>query len=454
MPLFSRVSATATRASRNQLMSNSGLNAVTLLLVACLSAFLAGCGQVVTLPSVSTSDRLRQQAEQLEDKYRSLQDHYNRTENKLAALQDELKMEGVEKQALRNVHDEVTRLLQQKYEDLKDSHADKENRLAGLQEKLAQEEAEMAAFKNSQAEAIRDLEDQYDGLKDDYDKNLEEMAALEDKVQDSRDQLAGLKRQHADELGGLENKYKDLRDDFDDKQKEVAQLRSALQDARDQLKDTAEDLDNTNEKLADAAKDLDKAMKMARSRKDLAKRLEDNFKDHGVDAVVNSETGDVILDFGEDYFETDSHELKPGMVRTIRKAIPVYAESLFGSDLLSPLISSVEIIGFASPTYARKPVDPTSLSVENRTAVNYNLDLSYKRARSIFEYVFDTEKIIFDFQDTMVPLINVTGRSFFAEKIDAELTGNLPIEEFCNRYNCNKSQRVIIKFDLAEKRDS
>jgi hypothetical protein len=95
-----------------------------------------------------------------------------------------------------------------------------------------------------------------------------------------------------------------------------------------------------------------------------------------------------------------------------------------------------------------------NLSVDNRRAVNYNLDLSYKRARSIFRYAFDTENFSFDYQNTMLPLLNVTGRSFFAEDIDPNDLGNLTIDEFCGLYNCKKSQRVIIKFGLIEKGES
>jgi hypothetical protein len=54
----------------------------------------------------------------------------------------------------------------------------------------------------------------------------------------------------------------------------------------------------------------------------------------------------------------------------------------------------------------------------------------------------------------MLPLLNVTGRSFFAEDIDPNDLGNLTIDEFCGLYNCKKSQRVIIKFGLIEKGES
>jgi len=141
-------------------------------------------------------------------------------------------------------------------------------------------------------------------------------------------------------------------------------------------------------------------------------------------------------------------------MKVIRDAMPVYAESLFGVESDSAKISAIEIIGFASPTFAGKPVNPTSLSAQNRRAVNYNLDLSYERARSIFKYAFDPKTLRFKHQETMLPLIKVTGRSFFTEQVNPDDTGNLSSEEFCKRYDCFGSQRVIIKFGLSEKEKS
>jgi outer membrane protein OmpA-like peptidoglycan-associated protein len=214
---------------------------------------------------------------------------------------------------------------------------------------------------------------------------------------------------------------------------------------------TADDLGKAEEALADTEKELEDALRLAKRREDVAKSIKDNFANNGIDADVDVKTGDVILDFGNDYFATNSHSLRQGMEDTLRKAIPVYARSLFGTAESASEISSVEIIGLASPTYGGKPIDPTSLSSDDRIAVNYNLDLSYRRARSIFEYVFDTTNMEFDHQNTMLPLINVTGRSFFSEEIKPGDTGNLSLDEFCGQYNCKKAQRVIIKFGLLER---
>ena len=234
----------------------------------------------------------------------------------------------------------------------------------------------------------------------------------------------------------------------------MQQAKSDLGGAKAELEDAAKNLGEAESELAATSGELQKALEIAKDRLDVAQRIKDDFAKAGISADVDSGTGDVILDFGKDYFDTDSHRLKSGMRKTIREAIPVYAKSLFDSTSESTEISSVEIIGFASPTYGGKPVDPTELSAANQTAVNYNLDLSYERAKSIFEYVFDTRKIKFKYQDSMLPLIKVTGRSFFTEEVNVEDTGNLTREEFCQQYNCYESQRVIIKFGLTKKENS
>ena len=54
----------------------------------------------------------------------------------------------------------------------------------------------------------------------------------------------------------------------------------------------------------------------------------------------------------------------------------------------------------------------------------------------------------------MLPLIKVTGRSFFTDNVNPEDTVNLSREEFCKIYDCFGSQRVIIKFDLKERENT
>jgi hypothetical protein len=111
----------------------------------------------------------------------------------------------------------------------------------------------------------------------------------------------------------------------------------------------------------------------------------------------------------------------------------------------------VEIVGFSSPTYQGKYVDPSSLDEGARAAVNYNLDLSYRRARSIFQYIFNTDSMSFQHQPELLRLIKVTGRSFLSEDLKGRtLEKGLSRRDFCKQYDCLKSQKVLIKFNIKD----
>jgi len=376
------------------------------------------------------------------------------SENLLASLEQKLRMEAADKAALETTLSQEKQGLENQLKELSGQQNQSQAELASLAAQLAKEAEEKAALENASAEEIGELENKFAALKSDYDKKQGELDSLADDIKAGEEEISGLEQAHTEQLGELEDKYQGLKEKYEGNLDKVAKLDADLGAAQRNLMKTAENLGSTQDKLADTSGELQEALVLAKHRQDLAKNIKENFHKHGIPAEVDVKTGDVILDFGKDYFATNSHELKPGMEKTIRKAIPVYAQSLFSDESSSSKISSVEIIGFASPTFGGKPVDPRNLSADNREAINYNLDLSYKRARSIFRYAFDTGNFKFDYQDTMLPLLNVTGRSFFAENIDSGDLRGLTIDEFCGQYNCSKSQRVIIKFGLLKQGES
>ncbi|MEZ4743666.1 MAG: hypothetical protein R3B45_14685 [Bdellovibrionota bacterium] len=214
------------------------------------------------------------------------------------------------------------------------------------------------------------------------------------------------------------------------------------------FKDYINTLENQQTELK---KDLDNVKKSRNDRRRLTKSIKDDFRRSGIDAKVDSKTGDVLLTFNDEYFDTGKYTLKEGMKKILRKFMPVYSKSLFKNKKIAKKISSVEIVGFASPTYRGKYVDPKSLAPEDRAAVNYNLDLSYNRAREIFRYIFDKEKFTYQYQSDLLPKIKVTGRSFLAEGVSgAGAEKGLDVKYYCKQYNCKKEQKVIIKFNLND----
>lgn len=195
----------------------------------------------------------------------------------------------------------------------------------------------------------------------------------------------------------------------------------------------------------------EKLRQVANARRDLAERIKRNFAKAGIRAEVDAQTGDVTIGFGDEYFETDRSNLKPRMTHILKETIPVYSQSLFEDLKISSKIKAVEIVGFASPTYQGKFVDPKSLSSDDRNAVNYNMDLSYRRARSIFDYIFDPAKMSYENQERLLPLVKVTGRSYLAEKLERGPSSvGTSVADYCLKYDCKQAQKVIIKFNLGE----
>jgi myosin heavy subunit len=210
-----------------------------------------------------------------------------------------------------------------------------------------------------------------------------------------------------------------------------------------ELAGLAGQLRNTEGQLAQVKAEL-------AARKKIANEIKNGFAKMGIKADINGETGDVLLDFGESYFESNSANLTNDMRSVLQKAMPVYSKSLFGNATVADQISSVEVIGFASPTYKGKVIDPNSSKPLDREGLKYNMDLSYKRAKSIFNYILDNKEMDFQYRDALVPNLKVSGRSFLdLMKQDRSVAS---VEDYCKKNDCKKSQRVIIRFSMDKKK--
>jgi hypothetical protein len=382
---------------------------------------------------VELENTLVEKTNSLQGNIQVLRRQQEESKGKLAALESQLEGAGNQEMVLRKALYSKSKSYEVQIRDLEGRHDESQTALSSLRQQLKSEAAEKAAVLSAGAAEIEQLEGKYAGLRGAYITKQKEVDKL------------------ANELKTGADRFSHLRESYSGTLRKAKKLSSALGDARKDLLTKESELARTEEELTQTSDLLENAVTLAKRRQVVAKNIMENFRRNGINADVDSKTGDVTLDFGENYFADNSARLVGDMENTLRRAIPVYAKSLFGNEELASQIASVEIIGFASPTYGGKPVNPTSLSSSDREAVNYNLDLSYRRARSIFEYIFDTEKMEFESQSTMLPLIEVTGRSFFSEDIKPGDIGKLSIDEFCGQYNCSKSQRVIIKFGLLDK---
>lgn len=320
-----------------------------------------------------------------------------------------------------------------------------QKQLSQAQQKLESQSQKLASLveeKNEFKKKIDDMNEQYEQQlkqeKEAFEAEIRKQKltaqAKAQKLAQFRKEAAARQAQLAKEIAEMESQAEKVQSDLD---------KTLL--AKNELAQKAEKLEGSNKNLS---RDVARLKEMADAKNKIIRKIASNLKNAGIDATVDGKTGDVIISFGEEYFETGKAALKPGMEQILRKFMPTYSESLLSDPETADKINSVEIVGFASPTYKGKYVDPKSLKADNKEAINYNLDLSYYRARSIFDYVFDTNKMNYKHQNDILPMVKVTGRSFLAEGENPADAAKMSQAEYCKKYDCKKSQRVMIKFNM------
>jgi myosin heavy subunit len=190
-------------------------------------------------------------------------------------------------------------------------------------------------------------------------------------------------------------------------------------------------------------------------RKEIAVSLAGKLSDSGLSASVNPSTGDVTVHFKNAYYDYNSSILKDAMKEELKVFIPLYAKSLFENKKYASSISSVEIIGSASPSFKGKYVNPRSMaSADEKQAMNYNMDLSYRRAKGIFEYTFLTNDMAFQHKDEILHLIKVSGTGYLQamdELVSLPESAQDQKKGFCGTYNCEVFQKVTLRFNLKDK---
>lgn len=330
-----------------------------------------------------------------------------------------------------------------------------------IEQRVAEEkksfEAQLAAVESEKAENLKQVEAakaqerkeleakyaaQVDALQSEKAKTLKEKAALKHQL----NVIAAEKAEAVRKLeSDLELKVAAIEGDYKTRE---AKMQVDAQNREAQLKAEAAAAKSN-------AREAQHALAQVRSKQEITKAivssLADEFKKNGIDATIDPKTGEVTLNFLNVYFDLGQSSLKAEMEADINKFMPTYAKAIFADKRNSDAIDHIEVIGFASPTYDKKYVDPSQLKVQNLDAVSFNLDLSYKRAKSIFKHMFNPKKLVYDHQNEIFQITKVSGRSFL-EGTTAQ-DGRSPAsalsrEEYCAKFDCKKQQKVVIKFHL------
>jgi chromosome segregation ATPase len=352
-----------------------------------------------------------------------------------------------------------TKEMKESVESINRELANAEGQLNDARGKMAAQEAMKKKLESDIAAASADHNSKMAQMRSDFDKKMNaEREALENQLNNEKasgaeklKRLGEFKNKLAADKANLDKQLAGLKDEVGKAKGEADNLKGQLANAQKEHGRYMAAIGQLEKDKAGLSGDLKRAQELIEAKKKLAKKIADNLAKNGIKAGVDGKTGDVTIQFGDEYFDTGKADLKENMKNVLQKFVPTYSKSLLEDEKVAKEISSVEIIGFSSPTYQGRYVDPQSLKDQDRAAVSYNLDLSYNRAKSIFSYMFDKKSMTYTHQQDLLPLVKVTGRSFLAEEVKGrDIASGLAIKDYCAKYSCEKSQKVIIRFNLKD----
>lgn len=408
-------------------------------------------------------ERLRQQAMQNESKENALNKYQQMVRNiinankmaktKIASREDIIQEQDVEidvkEQKLADLDTQVRqkeKLISDGERKIEEANKALDRQMAELKKALKQKQISAKAYEKKLASAKAQAEERLDLLRDANEQAQNQLNTLNTQLSSAKGQLEATQG----ELSSAKGKLTAAQGALSSAKGQLAQTEGELSSTRGMLAQKQGEAAALQGKVAGLSGELAKAKSEMDARKQIAREIKKGFAANGIKAEIDMQTGDVLIDFGDHYFELDSANLKPEMKDILEKAIPVYSKSLFGNDKVAKQISSVEVIGFASPIYRGKFVDPNSSKAGDREALKYNMDLSYRRAKSIFNYIIDEKTMAFDHQRDLLPLMKVSGRSFLEIfKSDRKAAS---AQDFCKVNDCKKAQRVIIRFSMDGKK--
>lgn len=378
--------------------------------------------------NISTlEETLEQKQEQIKKNQRQIAQAKKSLAKNKQQLLDAFKNNEITKQAY---EEKVKQAQEQSEKKIQNLQADQKQ----IQGQLAQVSGELKQTQNALSSKAQEL-----------NAKAAENQSLQGKI-------AGMRSEHeaekARERAAFDAEMKKTQMDAAERARREGQFRA---DAARKERELEGKIAGLGGKLKDTEGQLAKAKEEMDARREIAKEIQKGFAAAGVKGDIDMQTGEVTIDFGDTYFDVDSARLKNEMKSVIERAMPVYSRSLFGNPKVATKISSVEVVGFASPTYQGRYVDPHSSKPEDKMALKYNMDLSYRRANSIFTHILDSKGPEFAYQKNLMAHMKVSGRSFL-EVMKVQSRGPSSATEFCKVHDCKKAQRVIVRFSMDGKK--
>ncbi|MFQ5452538.1 MAG: hypothetical protein ACE5DQ_03185, partial [Candidatus Paceibacterota bacterium] len=184
------------------------------------------------------------------------------------------------------------------------------------------------------------------------------------------------------------------------------------------------------------------------AKKEIIEELGENFNDVDRAAVeIDEKTGKVKLHFQESYFARGSHKLSEEMKSFLRIMIPKYAQGIYGNEDAAAHVESLKISGMASPIYGGVYIDIFDKSTETEKARKYNMELSNRRAKALYDFIFDEGEMgDYEFRGRLKADMGIAALGFRnATPVKDKLVGK-PAK--CIEYDCKQEQATVLEFRL------
>ncbi len=324
---------------------------------------------------------------------------------------------------------------------------------AALKEKnqtLAQFDQEKAAHARTREELERAHRESQKTLSAALEKERQAKLSLESRLSLLQTQAAGDQKQLSDvrsKLAETEQALGQARAESD----RLAATNQSLKQARGEaegwkkkakaLEGRLGALESQNQAQGRKLASLDGELRQA-----IAKNLVKGFEGTGVAASVNPTSGTLTVSMDALQFPNGSAELSEAAKRHLKNLIPTYAKSLFGESTRAGRISEIRISGHASPRFGFNYIDPKAA---DKTAKEYNLDLSRRRSQAIADFLFGHEIGTYPHKAEMRIYTRSEG---FGHNRPVRAPAGMTASEPCGPYDCAKSRRVEISFQLKDEK--
>jgi outer membrane protein OmpA-like peptidoglycan-associated protein len=144
----------------------------------------------------------------------------------------------------------------------------------------------------------------------------------------------------------------------------------------------------------------------------------------------------------EQGFTENTTSLSQQAKKYLQSTFPMIYAELMKQAAATNRKPSITVSGHSSPTFNKRPIDPT---IKEGPPYEFNVRMSEGRARLVANFLASGEIGEFPERNRVESLITVVGRGY---ESPVPFKGD-PKVNFCGAYDCPKSRRVEIRFELT-----